>query len=112
MYRLTPRMEQHFRKSLACYHDIFDGGRCSGWELEELIVKAIRSDNNANHLPRWREGGHDDYADIFVRADDKEYGIQIKSGQIKADKDGVFLILSGHRLGRFKGDLDRITTYL
>lgn len=110
MYRLTPRMEQHFRQSLARYHELFDGNRCKGWELEELIVKAIRSDTTANHLPRWQEAGHDDRADIVVRTNGAVHSVQVKSGQIKAKQD--VLTLSEHRLGRFKGDLRAITEYL
>jgi len=114
MYRLTPRMEQHFRKSLASYHQLFDGGRCQGWELEELIVKAIKNDTTANHLPRWQEAGHDDREDILVIANNKKYQLQIKSGQIKRQRLGgqLKLILSGHRLGRFNGNLSEISQYL
>ena len=51
MYRLTPRMVQSLRHDLHRYHDLFSGGRCQGWELEELIVRAIKSDAQANHHP-------------------------------------------------------------
>lgn len=112
MYRLTPRMEQHFRRSLKAYHELFDGGRCDSWELEELIVNAIKSDTTANHLPQWTEKGHNDYADIIVKDGNKEHGLQIKSGQIKRGKEFLWLTLSGHRLGRFAGNLDAITNYL
>jgi len=112
MYKLTPRMEQHFCRYLAEYHNLFDGGRCSGWELEELIVKSIRADNNVNHQPIWIEGGHDDNADIKVTVNRVTYEIQIKSGAVKARDEVLWLSLSGHRLGRFNGDLDMITTYL
>ena len=104
-------MEQNFRQLLNQYHDLFDGGRCSGWELEELFVKAIKSDTNANHLPKWREKGHDDKEDILVIENGKQYHVQIKSGQIKGKKDPK-LKLSGHRLTRYDGDLEQITNYL
>ncbi len=56
MYQLTPRMQQNFRQYLEKYHDLFDGGRCSGWELEELIYKSIQSDNTAGHHATWKKG--------------------------------------------------------
>ena len=113
MYQLTPRMEQHFRNYLADYHKLFDGGRCQGWELEELIVKAIKSDTSANHLPRWQEAGHDDKADITIDHKGTSSGIQVKSGQITNNRQmGKILTLSGHRLGRFKHDLKAISDYL
>ena len=108
MYRLTPRMLQHFRQDLERYHALFSAGRCSGWELEELIFRAIQSDNNAQHHAFWKEAGHDDQADIRVRTNGETHLLQIKSGVIKAGE----LELSGHRLGRFKGDLREITEYL
>ena len=108
MYKLTARMEQHLEADLRQYHSLFDGDRCSGWELEELIVRAIRSDTTAQHLPRWTEAGHDDEADILVRTNGKEYPVQIKSGKIVKDN----LVLSGHRLGRFQGVLEDVSEYL
>ena len=108
MYRLTPRMQQHFRQDLERYHALFSAGRCSGWELEELIFRAIQSDNRAQHHAFWREAGHDDAADIRVRTNGETHLLQIKSGAIKAGH----LTLSGHRLGRFNGNLQQITEYL
>lgn len=106
-------MEQDFRNSLALYHNLFDGGRCQGWELEELIVKAIKSDNKAAHLPKWTEGGHDDQEDILVVMNGKQYPLQIKSGKISGRKsESRSLHLSGHRLGRFGGDFEAISEYL
>jgi hypothetical protein len=87
---------------------MFTADRCSGWELEELIVRAIRSDNRAQHHAFWREAGHDDQADIRVRINGDLHLVQIKSGVI----GGGYLTLSGHRLGRFRGDLQEITEYL
>jgi len=110
VYRLTPHMEQNLRQLLKQYHDLFDGGRCSGWKLEELFVKSIKSDTNANHLPKWHEAGHDDKEDILVVENGKEYHVQVKSGRIT--KRNPRLQLSGHRLGRFKGDLEQISDYL
>ena len=108
MYRLTPRMMQHFRRDLERYHDLFTGGRCSGWELEELLVRAILSDSQAHHHAIWTEKGRDDEADIRVQVNGTEHLLQVKSGEVNAGR----LVLSGHRLGRFQGDLIRITDYL
>ncbi len=116
MYRLTARMEQTLRQFLEKYHELFDGGRCSGWELEELVFKSIQSDSTADHHAIWQEGGHDDQADIRVRVNGKLYPLQIKSGEIKQVKSDTgkapHLVLSGHRLGRFNGDFEKMTEYL
>ena len=108
MYRLTPRMLQHFYQDLGRYHDLFSSKRCSGWELEELIYRAIRSDNTANHQVHWQEAGHDDKADLRVQVSGNTYLLQIKSGKITKNR----LTLSGHRLGRFEGNLAAISDYL
>jgi len=108
MYRLTPRMLQHLTANLGKYHDLFMGGRCSGWELEELIVAAIKSDTQAQHHARWKEGGHDDEADIIVSASGNTHFLQVKSGKITRQH----ITLSGHRLGRYKGNLSDLTEYL
>ena len=110
MYRLTPRMLQRFRQDLAKYHELFTAGRCKGWEQEELIVNAIKSDTQAQHHVKWREAGHDDKADIRVRTNGEYHEIQVKSGQVKPVKE--LLVFSGHRLGRFGGDIEKITEYL
>ena len=116
MYQLTARMEQTLRQYLKKYHDLFDGGRCSGWELEELVFKSIQSDSTAGHHATWEEGGHDDEADIRVRVNGIVYPLQIKSGEIKQIKSGdqksSHLVLSGHRLGRFNGNFEDMTEYL
>ncbi|MGI9439609.1 MAG: hypothetical protein ACR2OT_01390 [Parvibaculales bacterium] len=108
MYKLTPRMLQRFERDLRKYHDLLDGGRCSGWEQEELIVNAIKSDTVAQHQVYWREAGHDDKADITVKPNGRKHLIQIKSG--KEARTGISI--SGHRLGRFEGDFKAITEYL
>ena len=107
-YRLTPRMIQSLENSLRKYHELFSGGRCTGWELEELVVQAIKADTKANHHVKWKEGGHDFKEDINVKTNGKVHSLQIKSGQIQGD----YLILSGNRLGRFNGDFNKITGFL
>lgn len=111
MYRLTPRMLQEFGRSLRRFHDLFDGGRCDGWQLEELLVKAIQADMPAQHNVFWQGGNHDDKADMRVRTNGEVHPLQIKSGRITGKRDPK-LTLSGHRLGRFNGDLAAITDYL
>ena len=101
-------MTQSLSNYLSQYHQLFNGGRCLGWELEELIVRAINDDTASQHHATWKEGGHDDKADIRVQTKKAVYLIQVKSGRIK----NQHLIISGYRLGRFKGDLKLITDYL
>ena len=108
MYRMTPRMIQRFEQGLTKFHDLFSGGRCLGWQQEELLVAAIKGDTQAQHHVYWKEAGHDDKADIQVRTNGDVHPVQIKSGKVTGGK----LILSGHRLGRFKGDLEKISAYL
>jgi len=103
-------MRQHLQKDVEQYHALFSADRCSGWELEELIVRAVKADTRAQHQALWREAGHDAEADITVRTNGNRHPIQIKSGKFK--KKSGNLELSGHRLGRFKGDFTRICGYL
>ena len=112
MYRLTPLMEQKFRTLLADYHRLFDGGRCQGWELEELLVRAIKADNSRDLRVCWREKGHDDKNDITVATNTEKHRLQIKSGAITRKEDDVSMVISGHRLGRFEGDFLEISNYL
>ncbi len=105
MYKLTDRMLQALEKDLRKFHELFQGGRCQAWQLEELIAKAIRSDFNKSDKVVWKGNGHDIGCDILVN-DNIE--IQIKSGAV----DNNYLTLSGHRLGRFKGNLQEITDFL
>ena len=113
MYRLTPRMRQILRGKLKEYHLLFSSGGCSGRSLEELIFTSIRLDNDANHYATWKRIGHDNEADICVRVNDKTYPLDIKSGEIKQIKSGdhrkPHLVLSGHRMTRFRGDFKAIT---
>ena len=111
MYRLTPRMLQDFERSLQRFHDLFSGGRCDGWQLEELLVKAIQSDMQSQNSVFWQGGSHDDKADMRVRTNGEIHPLQIKSGRVQGKRDPK-LVLSGHRLGRFDGDLSAITDYL
>ena len=108
VYRLTSQMKQNFQIYLVKFHGLLKGGRCLRWQLEEFLVKSIRSDNVAGHHARWREGGHDIDADITVRSNGKIHLIQVKSGSSTKN----YLKLSGHRLGRFNGDILEITQFL
>jgi len=103
-------MQQNFRQCLTEFHSLFDGGRCIGWQLEELVARAIKSDTSAHHHAIWKEGGHDIEAGIRLRTNGEEHDLQIKSGRILKRK--AFLKLSGYRLGRFEGDLVKISKFL
>ena len=113
-YRLTPRMLQSFRNDLTGFHGLFTGTRCSGWQLEELIWRAINSDPVTGHHALWREAGHDDQADIVVRINGRYIPLQIKSGKVTRPRGAnhEVLTISGHRLTRFNGDFEAITEYL
>lgn len=87
MYKLSPRMQQNFRQCLTEFHSLFDCGRCIGWQLEELVARAIKSDTSAHHHAIWKEGGHDIEADIRVRTNGEEHDLQIKSGRILKRKE-------------------------
>ena len=93
------------KKICVNFTNYFQGGRCQAWQLQELIAKAIRSDFNKSERVVWKGNGHDIGCDILVN-DNIE--IQIKSGAV----DNKYLTLSGHRLGRFKGNLQEITDFL
>ena len=110
MFRLTDIMLQNFEKDLHKFHELFQGGRCQAWQLEELIAKSINSDFNYKDKAFWTGNGHDIDADIIVG----DYKISVKSGKIKkaTKQNPERLILSGHRLGRFDGKLDKITDFL
>jgi len=103
-------MLQSFWRYIDTYHSLFHGGRCQGWELEELIVKSIKDDTQVRHNVVWREGGHDDKADIEVEIEKDIYFIQIKSGRYT--NNGSFLNISGHRLSRYNDDIGKMTHYL
>ena len=124
MYVLSPRMLQKLERDLRKYHDLFSADRCSSWEMEELIVRAIKSDTQKQHHVQWKEAGHDDQADITVHTNGEKHSIQIKSGKWKAKRSTLSshrrstlsghrqLTLSGHRLGRFNKNLEAISNYL
>ncbi|MBY0378907.1 MAG: hypothetical protein K2P99_00750 [Burkholderiales bacterium] len=42
MFRLTDIMLQNFEKDLRRFHELFQGGRCQAWQLEELIAKSTK----------------------------------------------------------------------
>ncbi|MGL9687891.1 MAG: hypothetical protein ACQBVK_03940 [Candidatus Phytoplasma sp. TWB_XP] len=107
MYKLNQTMINHFKKYLEKYHELFDCGRCSSWQLEELIVKSIKKDLSNTDVVKWSGNNHKIECDILIN---NKIQLQIKSGKI--DKLGINLILSGYRLGRFKEDLEQITKFI
>ena len=109
MYKLTSVMIQNFENDLKTFHNLFRGGRCDAWQLEELIVRAIKSDHNKSERVDWIGRGHDVDKDIRItETNDKVNDIQIKSGKIEKEK----IVVSGHRTGRFKEDLNEIKKFL
>lgn len=109
MYKLTDIMIQNFENDLKKFHELFRGGRCEAWQLEELIVKAIKSDYSKSERVTWKGRGHDTDKDVqIIDNNGKINDIQIKSGKIMKEK----IIVSGHRTGRFNGNLSEITNFL
>ena len=103
-------MSRHLRADLKRYHALVSSQRCSGIALEELIVRAVKSDVEVSCRVIWRGPGHDDQPDISISEDGRIQHIRVKSGKIK-NKTG-YLDLSGFRLGRYEKDWGKITSYL
>jgi len=109
MYKLTDIMIQNLQNDLKTFHRLFRGGRCEAWQLEELIVRAIKSDHSKSESIAWNGRGHDVDKDIQITEENgKVNDIQIKSGKIEKEK----IVVSGHRTGRFKEDLNEIKEFL
>lgn len=108
MYKLTDIMIQNLENDLKTFHSLFRGGRCEAWQLEELIVKAIKSDHSKSEKVTWIGRGHDVGKDVQIETNGKVNDIQIKSGKIKKPN----MVVSGHRTGRFEGDLNKIKEFL
>ena len=109
MYKLTDIMIQNLENDLKTFHNLFRGGRCEAWQLEELIVRAIKSDHSKIESVAWTGRGHDVGKDVRITEENgKVNDIQIKSGKVEKSN----MTVSGHRTGRFKGDLNKITEFL
>jgi len=79
MYKLTDIMIQNLEKDLKTFHRLFSGGRCEAWQLEELIVRAIKSDHSKSERVIWIGRGHDVGKDVqIIEANDKVNDIQIR----------------------------------
>ena len=103
MIDLFPEVTKNIKEILYKHHQIYKKVRCKAEYLEEVVVAALRLNNTEVN---WNPASHDKEKDIIVNKNDK---IQIKSG--KFDKKNT-LSISGHRLGRFNGDLRKVTKYL
>ncbi|CAG8810431.1 31541_t:CDS:2, partial [Racocetra persica] len=80
-----------------------------GVEINPEYIEAIKSDHSKSESVAWSGRGHDVDKDIRItEANDKVNDIQIKSGKIKKTS----VVVSGHRTGRFAGDLDKIKEFL
>ena len=66
MYKLTDIMIQNLEKDLRTFHSLFSGGRCEAWQLEELIVRAIKSDHSKSESVAWIGRGHDVDKDVRI----------------------------------------------
>lgn len=109
MYKLTDIMIQNLENDLKTFHGLFRGGRCEAWQLEELIVKAIKSEHSKSERVIWIGRGYDVGKDVqIIETNGTVNDIQIKSGKIKKSN----IVVSGHRTGRFKEDLNEIKEFL
>ena len=104
MIKLYPIVTKNLETLLEQHHQLYKKIRCKAEYLEEIIVLALRSSDFAVD---WDPASHDKEKDIVVNSTDK---IQIKSGSFT--KTNNTITISGHRLGRFEGDLIKITNYL
>ncbi len=109
MWKLSRRSLQEFEKLLGDFHQLFSGCRCEGIQTEELLFRSINADPQAPSRAHWQEGGHDDEADIIIRDNGHVIPLQVKSGR---ERPRGKISLSGHRLGRFSGDVDEMSAYL
>ena len=104
MINLYPKVTKSIKKNLELHHKLYKKIRCKAEYLEELIVSSLRFNN---FVVDWDPASHDKEKDIVVNETNK---IQIKSGTFQKQKSTI--TISGHRLGRFKGDLKEVTEYL
>lgn len=104
MINLYPKVTKSIKKNLEIHHQLYKKIRCKAEYLEELIVSSLRSNS---FVVDWDPASHDKEKDIIVNSSDN---IQIKSGTFQ--KKNNTITISGHRLGRYKGDLKKITKYL
>ena len=104
MINLNPKVTKSIKKNLEIHHQLYKKIRCKAEYLEELIVSSLRSNS---FVVDWDPASHDKEKDITVNSSDN---IQIKSGTFQ--KKSNTITISGHRLGRFEGDLKKITEYL
>ena len=107
MINLTPIMLQTLRTRFRQHHDLYpQGPRIQAGFLECLLADAMASDRNAGYGLTWRPETHDTEYDIVASGEAGSVPIQVKSGKVTG---GGRLRLSGHRLGRFAGDLRAMT---
>ena len=104
MINLFPKVTKSIKQNLIKHHELYKKIRCKAENLEEIIVISLR-ENNFNVM--WDPASHDKEKDIIVN---NSNSIQIKSGTLKKKNNAI--TISGHRLGRFDGNLKKITEYL
>lgn len=91
-----------FKEKIKSHHELYKKIRCKAEYLEEIIVQSLRS---TKEKVKWNPAGHEQEKDILVN---DTYKIQIKSGTLTQSK----LKVSGHRLGRFENNFNKITDFL
>jgi hypothetical protein len=98
------------KNQLSTIHDVQKQISCKSDVLEEILYNAMSKDGKLDDIIVWKPGSRNDVCDITL-VDFKnfiDFYISVKSGTIKNEK----LRISGFRLTRFNGSLDKINDYL
>ncbi|HIF61801.1 MAG TPA: hypothetical protein EYQ38_02450 [Candidatus Pelagibacter sp.] len=103
MININNEVYENLRTSLTIHHQLYKKIRCKAEYLEELLTSSFES---ANYKVKWKPASHDKKKDLVVNGKN----LSIKSGVLKPQKK--MIEISGHRLTRFKHDLNEITNYL
>ena len=97
-------MLNHLEKDLVQYHQLLITRGCSGWNLMELLGKAINSDRSSRHQASWKKIGNGSKTEMSIRDIEPSQRLHIKSGAVKEGR----LALDGPRMSRFNGDFSAI----
>tara|TARA_B100001093_G_C26835943_1_gene1018352 strand:- start:512 stop:1069 length:558 start_codon:yes stop_codon:yes gene_type:complete len=103
MINFNRRLLETLKINLLKHHHLYKQIRCKAEYLEELLTMSLKSDN---YEIEWKPASHDKKKDLIVNGEN----LSVKSGVLKPHKNEI--LISGHRLTRFKHDFDKITDYL
>ncbi len=103
MINYNEKLFENIKNNLIKHHQLYKKIRCKAEYLEEILTISFRS---TGYDVVWKPGSHDRQKDLVINGEH----LSIKSGVLKPRKKKINI--SGHRLGRFKHDLNKITDYL